>query len=473
MNTRSMKQDVDELKEMGLACPRELAPFIQQAPLPVLVRSCLEWLIDQASLEALFEQTAEEQYTRELTLSFMVDLMLDVACGIAPSASAALKAHRDGMTVSRQAFYGKLQRMEPAVSAAIVRRVAELANSIIEQLGVAQAEPIPGYRARIVDGTVMGGRCDHRIKPLRTVRAAGMTCMSLAVYAPAQQVILQIVPEQDAYTQERARMDQLQIGAGEVWVGDRNFCIRSLLFRIHRAQSTFLMRWHGNACPFEEIAPLRQAKGTRIGAQEQPVWLQDPQTEEWLQVRRIVLQLAQPTRSGDEELILITNLPETVHADHLCEVYQERWQIEVQYQRLTQQLHCEPPGLNHPCAALFAFAMSVTAANALAVVQQALRAQHGREAVQELSYYQVVLEVAQVWLGMAIVMPTERWKFVRDFTPENMASWLNYIAQRVPINHYRRSCRGPKKPPPRKQASKHHHYSNKRLLDAAKLQSTC
>ena len=76
-------------------------------------------------------------------------------------------------------------------------------------------------------------------------------------------------------------------------------------------------------------------------------------------------------------------------------------------------------------------------------------------------------------LGMAIVMPTERWKFVRDFTPENMASWLNFIAQRVPINHYRRSCRGPKKPPPRKQASKHHHYSNKRLLDAAKLQSTC
>lgn len=69
--------------------------------------------------------------------------MLDVACGIAPSASAALKAHRETMAVSRQAFYGKLQRMEPAVSAAVVRRVAELAERIIEQLGLAQAEPNP------------------------------------------------------------------------------------------------------------------------------------------------------------------------------------------------------------------------------------------------------------------------------------------------------------------------------------------
>lgn len=73
MRAQTMKRDLDELKELGLACPRELAPFVQQAPIPVLVRSCLEWLIDQASLEALFEQTAEEQYTRELTLNFMAD----------------------------------------------------------------------------------------------------------------------------------------------------------------------------------------------------------------------------------------------------------------------------------------------------------------------------------------------------------------------------------------------------------------
>ncbi|HYD62657.1 MAG TPA: hypothetical protein VEC35_20040 [Noviherbaspirillum sp.] len=125
-----------------------MAPFILRAPLPVLVRSCLEWLIDDAALGYLFEETAEQQYTRELTLGFMVDLMLDVACGIQPSAGAALKAYREEMNTSRQAFYGKLNRMEPAISAAIVKHVAHLADTIIEQLGVREAEPIPGHRDR-------------------------------------------------------------------------------------------------------------------------------------------------------------------------------------------------------------------------------------------------------------------------------------------------------------------------------------
>ncbi len=34
------------------------------------------------ALEHLFEDTAEDQYPRENTLTFLVDLMLDVACGI-------------------------------------------------------------------------------------------------------------------------------------------------------------------------------------------------------------------------------------------------------------------------------------------------------------------------------------------------------------------------------------------------------
>lgn len=42
-----------------LLCPRALAPFLRRTPLPVLVRSCLEWMLAQAHLDALFEQTAQ------------------------------------------------------------------------------------------------------------------------------------------------------------------------------------------------------------------------------------------------------------------------------------------------------------------------------------------------------------------------------------------------------------------------------
>ena len=64
---------------LQLAYPNELEPFVQDAPLPVLVRSCLEWLVKKAMLNQLFAQTAESQYTREITLNFLVNTMLDVA----------------------------------------------------------------------------------------------------------------------------------------------------------------------------------------------------------------------------------------------------------------------------------------------------------------------------------------------------------------------------------------------------------
>jgi len=466
----SVKQDSNE--DSPLEFPKALMPYVRKAPLPVLVRSTLEWLLKQATLEQLFEDTAQDQYTRELTLTFLVDLMLDVASGIQPSALKAFKARSDDLVISRQAFYAKLRRMEPAVSAAVVEQFATLAGQAIESLGPCHAEPIQGYLACVLDGMVMGGRCEHRIKPLHSLQAAGLTSHALAVYRPAQRIISQVVLDEDAYSGERALVDQLLIRAGQLWIADRNFCMRAFLFRLHRAQATFLMRWHGTSCPYEEIEPLHAAASTTQGALEQKVWLHDHQSDEWLEVRRIVLPLAEPTRNGDTELVLMTNLPETVQADQICQAYRGRWKIETHFQRLTQQLHCEPPALNYPRAALFAFAMAVCAGNALAVVQQALQQAHGGEAVAELSYYALVLEISQIWLGMAIVMPTEKWKFIRHCRPDQLAAWLRYVAQHVRMDRFRRIRRGPKKPPtPKRPINKDNlqfHVSVKRLLDEQK-----
>lgn len=465
---------MERMQQVTLPHPRELAPFILGAPLPVLVRSCLEWLTDGELLKQLFDATAEEQYTRAITLDCMVTLMLDVACGIAPSAGAALKNYQEQMDVSRQAFYSKLNRMEPKVSAAIVAHVAELAESVIVRLGPAPAESIAGYAERIVDGMYMGGRCEHRIAPLRKTHSAGLSGMALAVFAPATGLVHQVVLQEDAYTQERGILGQLHIGSGQVWLGDRNFCIRSFLFRIHRARSTFLIRWHASSCPYQQITALHPARGSRQGAMEHAVWLQDPQSKEWLQARRIVLPLPQPTRDGDLELVLLTDLPDSVSADELCDRYRGRWQIETHFQRLTQQLHCEPPALNHPRAALFAFAMSVAAANALAMVCNALQAQQGRDAVQELSYYEFVLCVAQTWIGMAIAVPDAQWDFIRRFTPGQLAQWLNEIAALVPMARFRRSRRAPKRPQPKRASGKNNkHISNKRALEEERFNFAC
>ncbi len=65
--------------------------------------------------------------------------------------------------------------------------------------------------------------------------------------------------------------------------------------------------------------------------------------------------------------------------------------------------------------------MAIVASNALALVQAALRQQHGREAVEELSYYYLVIFVTSVWEGMHIVVPTPSWRFVRRFCAAQLA----------------------------------------------------
>ena len=77
---------------------------------------------------------------------------------------------------------------------------------------------------------------------------------------------------------------------------------------------------------------------------------------------------------------------------------------------LTVSLHCEVPGLGKPKAALFAFAMSLMASNALAVVRASLRAAHGKEAEAEVSGYYLADEVAAEYRTLAKYVPAEKWK---------------------------------------------------------------
>jgi hypothetical protein len=89
-------------------------------------------------------------------------------------------------------------------------------------------------------------------------------------------------------------------------------------------------------------------------------------------------------------------------------------------------------------------AMAIVASNALALVQAAMRQQDGREAVEELSCYHLVLFVPSVWEGMHIVVATPSWRFVCRFCAAQLAQWLCELAHGVGLDPLRRSPRGPK-----------------------------
>jgi hypothetical protein len=432
-----------------------------------MTRIALDWIIDGTPLDELFEEVAGDQYTREFTLTHFVRVMLDVASGNRPSPRAAFLRRNLLLIASISAFYRKLNRMGLAVPEEVLRRTALRARQLIVAGGALLPEPVEGYAVRILDGNVMTGT-EHRIVPLRTTWSAGLPGMSLAVYEPASGLIRDLILEEDAHCQERALVDRVEVEPGQLWIMDRNFCIRSLVFRIARQGASFLVRWHRSTLPFEPAGRLRPRGRCATGEVfEQPIDVPDGEGGVH-RLRRIVLKLDQPTRDGETEIVLVTNLPAEVTAIACCETYKGRWQIEGHYQALTDLLHCEVPTLGYPRAALFAFSMSAIAGNALAVLKANLRVAHGEEVASEVSDFALVDEVAEVYPGMMVAVPPEDWPRLVDQSAPEVAGVLNELAERVPVWRMFRCRRGPKKPRPKRSSGKRvHHVSNKKLLDRA------
>ncbi len=131
-------------KEAPVVLPAILNPFLEGAPAAVMTRIALDWIIDGTPLDELFDEVAADQYTRELTLTHFVQVMLDVASGHRPSPRAAFLRRNLPLVASLSAFDRKLNRMGLAVPEAVVRRTALRARQLIVASGGLMPEPIEG-----------------------------------------------------------------------------------------------------------------------------------------------------------------------------------------------------------------------------------------------------------------------------------------------------------------------------------------
>jgi IS4 transposase len=453
-----------------LILPVILDPFAEQAAPAVMTRIALDWILDEPILNQLFLETAVDGYLREWTLEHLVQVMLDVTCGFRPSLYAAFRRRQLELIASISSFYRKLNRLELAISAAIVRHTAQRARQLIVAAGALSPEPIEGYACRILDGNALSGT-EHRLEPLRDLGAAGLPGKALAIYEPTSGLILEVVLEENGHAQERSLLDQILIEAGQLWIMDRNFCVRTFLFRILRADSFFLVRRHAMNLPYQELGPL-EAKGRCATGMvfEQAIAVDDTEYAGVVhRLRRIVLHLDQPTREGDTEIVLVTNLPAEVNAIACCDAYRERWHIERHFQTLTDLLHCEVPSLGYPRAALFAFSMSAVAGNALAVLKGNLRAVHGQEMAEAVSNYELVGQTAEAYRGMMIAVPPVHWEWVRRSSAQEVAGVLSQLAAQVPVERMLKARRGPKKAStkPKKSGAVDRHVATWKLLKRA------
>jgi IS4 transposase len=438
-----------------------------------MVRGILEWLCDEDSLRRLFREHAPEHYERELTLSALVNLLIQVSAGSHASVFAAYQADASSenptIATSFQAVYGKLGRINPLASEAIVRFSAQKLGNLLDLLPDATPEALPGYRLRVLDGNVLTGT-DHRLKPLRQWLNACLPGKSLVVYEPSRRLVTDLILCEDAYTQERALLKDIlpRVQAGELWLADRNFCTTAFVFGINQRRAHFLVRQHRSNLPCKRNSRLVKCGQTETGTVwEQSVTVTHPDTGAQQTLRRIEVRLLQKTRDGDRTIAVLTNLPDTISALAIAELYRQRWTIEQQFQFLTQSLHCELKGLGKPRAALFAFGMALVAANVLAVVRGSLRAAHGIAAESEVSGYYLADEVAADYRTLKKYLPPEQWQGWWELGAHQMVRLLTVIAQSANMEALKRNKRGPKKPPKDKPvySRKHKHYSSARLLN--------
>jgi Transposase DDE domain len=444
--------------------------FINESPLSVMARATIEHALSASSLDALFERAAESGYTRELHFSTTVDLMSLVACGTMPHVQSAYMHVRDRVPVTLKCVYEKLQNIETGVSAELVRWVAGRCEGLITELAGACQPLLPGYRVKVLDGNHLAAT-QKRLKVTRGHSAGPLPGLSLAVLDPALMLITEVIPCEDAHTQERALIGQVLplVQKGDVWIEDRNFCTAGFLSGVARRGARFVVRRHGNLTvePQGEFGPEVETQAGWVS--ERRVWV-CRDGKRVLQARSVRVRLKQPTEDGDWEVEILTNLPVKIKAVKVADLYLKRWKIEGAFHELTVALNCELNTLGYPKAALFGFCTAVVAYNVLAVLKAALRAVHGEEKVQkEVSGYYMALEWSVVYAGMMIALPAAEWEVFAQMSAEELASHLRYWAGKVNMKKI-------KKAPPRKPTKQKSepikddspHVSTARLLDEAR-----
>ncbi len=414
----------------------------------------------ECALNDWFEAVTEKQYTRELLFSSAFELMSVVVFKAFGSVHAAYQAKRTAgeITVSVTSVYNKLNGVEAQTSRALVRDTAGQLRHLVEDVQGGCRPWLPGYRVKVLDGNCIAAT-EHRLQVLRTTAAGPLPGKALVVYDPAVEMAIDVFPCEDGHAQERALLGEVvpTVQAGDLWIMDRNFCVRAFLAGIEARAGTFLCRHH-KGLPVTALAPARFVGSIETGKvyEQQVEVLMAPRPGEDaddVRIYRLVrVELTRATRGGDKTLLLLTDLSKSAATGkQVAELYRRRWTIETMFQQLEAHLHSEVNTLGYPAAALFAFCVALVAYNVLAVVKGALRGLHGEQTIHDrVSGYYIAGEIGRTYEALLGFVPADQWTQVRALSHEAFLTLLMGLARAVDLAKYRKHPRGPKKPKPKR-----------------------
>jgi len=442
--------------------------FSKQKPMAVMARMLIANTLSAGTLNRIFSQYRKRQFEGGLEFSAVADMMGEVVLKIHPSIHSAYVSQK--VAVSANSVYNKLQGIETQVSRGVVKETAAKMMAIVDKLQSVLPPMLSGYRTKIVDGNHLR-RTDRRIGELRELNVAPLPGHSLVVYDPQYKMAIDMFPCECGHASERTLLPLLleTIEKDDLLIMDRNFCAIHFLFSLVQKRAKFIIRQHGQM-PFG----LKGVRG-RIGeietgiVYEQTLQCED-QSGNRNNFRRITVHLFEPTRDGDVEIHVITNLPKKISAMTVANLYRNRWQIETAFQNMAENLEGEIETLGYPKAALFCFCMALVNFNLFSVIRSTVEAVHGEEAANNLSIYYATNEIASATDGMAVVIQNKDWaQKYADLTPTQIARELKSIAKSINLKKYKKNKWKPKnKSKPKQDKTNRKHASTYKILRASR-----
>jgi len=443
-----------------------LQRFIQKNPLAVMVR-CLSGQVMCEDLDQVFEQHRCHCYEDQLKFSALAASVAEIALGTVENPNQAYKAYRHELQVSRTAYYDKLNHVETAISEGVVRFSAQQSTQLLKEIGCGEWEVLPGYRCIALDGNHLQ-KSEKRLGVLRGLCAAGLPGTTVARYDLQSQLFTHAYLIEDAHAHESSALDRVleDLTPRNLVLADRHFCIVDFLWRLDQKGAAFVIRQHGRLKgePMGKRKKRGQSRNGTVYEQN----LQIGSGEQILIVRRITLELKEPTRDGETVIHILSNVPvKEATAIRLARLYHQRWEVENAFHILTMTLTCELKSLGHPRAALFLFCMAMMAFNTRQVLLGALFAEHDQEDVKQMSQFQVAKAIVGPTEGLLTALPEQEWKTLVPQSLSGCAQFLLEVSRHVDVKSYRKSVRGPKKKPPsRKRCKAGTHVSTFKLLNS-------
>jgi len=323
-----------------------------------MVQVLLERVLRPEKLDAIFNRSTVNQYTRTLLFSTVFELMNLVIFKTYPCVNAAYKEEKEKIGVSITALYDKLNGINIETATEKIE--------IIHALEGAKKPLLSEYRVKMLDGNCIEST-EHRLEVLRSTKAGALPGKSLVVYDPMLEMAIDVFPCEDGHAQERSLLHKVlpTVEALDVWTMDRNFCVRGFLLGIDDKGGFFVCREH-KGLKWEPCGIERYAEKTDTGTLYEQ-WIKIVDDDGKVQkYRRIRLKLTTETRDGEKEIAILTNLPKTrVSAKKVAELYRQRWSIGTMFQELESHLHSEVNTLGYPKAALFSFCVALVTYNIL------------------------------------------------------------------------------------------------------------